>query len=204
MLIRKLVYILCLFLWVYPASGVSSTLLVWGDSLSAAYGIKVEQGWVALLQTRLDEKKSKPWRVINGSITGQTSSEGKTRLGAALEKTQPDIMLLGLGSNDGLQGKSLKALQANLDEMVEMARSQGAQVLLLGNLIPPNYGAVYTDGFSRVYSDVSAGQNIPRVPFLLDGVANDFDLMQGDGLHPTAAAQPRLLENVWTYLEPML
>ncbi len=204
MLLRKPVLILCLFLWLFPVSGFSATLLVWGDSLSAAYGIPLEQGWVALLQTRLNERSNEPWQVINASISGQTSSEGRYRLAPVLEKAQPDIMLLGLGSNDGLQGKSIKALQANLNDMVGMARAQGAQVLLLGSLIPPNYGAVYTSAFARVYTDVSIGQKIPRVPFLLEGVATDFDLMQGDGLHPTAAAQPRLLENVWAYLEPML
>ena len=121
-----------------------------------------------------------------------------------LEKVQPDIVLLGLGSNDGLQGKSLKKLQTNLNDMVDMANVQDTQVLLLGNLIPPNYGAVYSNGFAKVYTDISTQQAIPLVPFLLEGVATDFDLMQGDGLHPTAEAQPRILENVWVYLEPML
>ncbi len=203
-LLRKHIPALCLFLWVFPASGFSATLLVWGDSLSAAYGIKVEQGWVALLQARLNDKTSEQWRVVNASISGETSNGGKARLSGVLAKEKPDILLLGLGSNDGLQGKSLKNLKVNLDDMVEMAKDQAAQVLLLGNLIPPNYGAVYSNGFARVYSDISDQQAIPLVPFLLEGVATDFELMQSDGLHPTAEAQPRILENVWPYLEAML
>jgi acyl-CoA thioesterase-1 len=204
MLLRRSVFVLSLFLGVFPVNGFSATLLVWGDSLSAAYGMPIEQGWVALLQGRLDEKSSRQWQVINASISGQTSNGGRVRLSEVLEKVQPDIVLLGLGSNDGLQGKSLKNLQANLSDMVDMASLQDTQVLLLGSLIPPNYGAVYSNGFAKVYTDISTQQAIPLVPFLLEGVATDFDLMQGDGLHPTAEAQPRILENVWTHLEPML
>ena len=204
MLLRRSVLVLSLFLCIFPVSGFSATLLVWGDSLSAAYGIPIEQGWVALLQGRLDEKSPQHWQVINASISGQTSNGGRVRLAEMLKKVEPDIVLLGLGSNDGLQGKSLKNLQANLNDMVDMASLQDAQVLLLGSLIPPNYGAVYSNGFAKVYTDISTQQAIPLVPFLLEGVATDFDLMQGDGLHPTVEAQPRILENVWTYLEPML
>jgi acyl-CoA thioesterase-1 len=200
----KPVLVLCLYLSAYPGSGVAATLLVMGDSLSAAYGIKLEQGWVALLQARLNEKAHQNWRVINASISGETSNGGKARLSAALEEAKPDIVLLGLGSNDGLMGRSLRNLKINLNGMIEMAGSRDAKVLLLGSLIPPNYGTAYTTGFARVYTDISSEGNIPLVPFLLEGVATDFDLMQNDGLHPTAAAQPRILDNVWPYLEPML
>jgi acyl-CoA thioesterase-1 len=164
----------------------------------------IEQGWVALLKERLEEKSPQHWQVINASISGQTSNGGSVRLAEMLKKVQPDIVLLGLGSNDGLQGKSLKSLRTNLNDMVDMASLQDTKVLLLGNLIPPNYGAVYSNGFAKVYTDISTQQAIPLVPFLLEGVATNYDLMQGDGLHPTAEAQPRILENVWTYLEPML
>lgn len=204
MLIRQQFRAMCLILWFFPVSGFSATLLVWGDSLSAAYGLQVEQGWVALLQARLNEKTPEQWQVINASVSGETTNGGRVRLLEELKKQQPDILLLGLGSNDGLQGKSLKNLKTNLDNMVEMAKAQDTQVLLLGNLIPPNYGAVYSNGFAKVYADISVQQAIPLVPFLLDGVATDFDLMQGDGLHPTAEAQPRILDNVWPYLEAML
>jgi acyl-CoA thioesterase-1 len=204
MLLRKPVLLLCLFLWVHPANASATTLLVWGDSLSAAYGINLEQGWVALLQARLNEKSPRQWRVINASISGETSNGGRARLLAALEESKPDIVLLGLGSNDGLLGKSLGNLKINLNKMIEMARARDAQVLLLGNLIPPNYGAAYTTGFAKVYTDISSEEAIPMVPFLLEGVATEFELMQNDGLHPTAEAQPRILDNVWPYLEPML
>lgn len=204
MLIRKHIPALCLFLSMIPVSGFSATLLVWGDSLSAAYGIPVDKGWVALLQMRLEDKYPDQWQVINASISGETSNGGRLRLPTALTEQQPDILLLGLGSNDGLQGKSLKQLNSNLKEMVERAKQQGSRVLLLGNLIPPNYGATYTSGFAKVYTDISAQQSIPLVPFLLEGVATDFSLMQKDGLHPTAMAQLRILDNVWPYLENML
>ncbi len=204
MLLRRLVLVLCFYLWVYPTQGVAATLLVMGDSLSAAYGIKLEQGWVALLQARLNEKSQQHWRVINASISGETSNGGKARLSVTLEQEKPDIVLLGLGSNDGLMGRSLRNLKANLNDMIEMARSQDAKILLLGNLIPPNYGEAYTSGFAKVYTDISSEESVPMVPFLLEGVATDFDLIQSDGLHPTAEAQPQILDNVWPYLEPML
>ncbi len=204
MLFRKPLLVLCLYLSAYPGSGIAATLLVMGDSLSSAYGIKLEQGWVALLQARLNEKSEQHWRVINASISGETSNGGKTRLPAALKEAKPDIVLLGLGSNDGLMGRPLRNLKINLNDMVEMARSQDAKVLLLGNLIPPNYGSAYTGGFAKVYTDISSEEGISLVPFLLEGVATDFDLMQNDGLHPTAEAQPQILDNVWPYLEPML
>jgi acyl-CoA thioesterase-1 len=204
MLFQRPVLVLCFYLLICPASGAAATLLVMGDSLSAAYGIKVDQGWVALLQMRLDAKTEQHWQVINASVSGETSNGGKTRLSAILEEAKPDIVLLGLFSNDGLMGRPLRNLQTNLNEMIENSESQGAKVLLLGNLIPPNYGSVYTSGFAKVYTDLSSQEGIPMVPFLLEGVATDFDLMQNDGLHPTAEAQPKILDNVWPYLEPML
>lgn len=182
----------------------SQTLLVWGDSLSAAYNIPLEQGWVSLLQQRLDQREGNTWRVVNGSISGEISGGGLARLPEALTRESPQLLILGLGSNDGLQGKVLPNLKDNLNEMISLARGQGAQVLLLGNRIPPNYGAPYANGFTKVYTDISDQHSIPLVPFLLDGVATDFDLMQDDGLHPTAAAQVLILENVWPYLEPLL
>ena len=182
----------------------SETLLVWGDSLSAAYNIPVEQGWVSLLQQRLNQREGNTWHVVNGSVSGEMSGGGLAKLPKALARDAPQLFILGLGSNDGLQGKTLPGLKNNLDQMIALAQGQGAQILLLGNQIPPNYGARYANGFAKVYTEISAEQSIPLVPFLLEGVATDFDLMQSDGLHPTAAAQARILENVWPYLEPLL
>jgi len=204
MLMRKHISVFCLICCLLLVNSFAATLLVWGDSLSSAYGIPVERGWVSLLQARLDKRSAMPWRVINGSISGETADGGLTRLPAALTEYQPDIVTLGLGSNDGLQGKPLAYLKGRLTRMIELAQARGARVLLLGNRIPPNYGARYADGFAGVYTDLANDKAIPAVPFLLAGVATDFDLMQRDGLHPTAEAQARLLENVWPFLEDIL
>jgi acyl-CoA thioesterase-1 len=202
--LSKLFVAFFVYLWLLSSPVFSATMLVWGDSLSAAYNIPVEQGWVAQLEQRLQNQVDSDWTVINGSVSGETSGGGLARLAAVLSEVQPDIFILGLGSNDGLRGQSLKQLNANLSEMIALTDSVGAKTLLLGNRIPPNYGKVYTSGFAAVYTDISTQKGVPLVPFLLEGVASDFALMQSDGLHPTAAAQARLLENVWSYLEPVL
>ncbi len=175
-------------------------IMVWGDSLSAAYGMPVEKGWVSLLQERLKETHA----VVNGSISGETTSGGLTRLPDALDLHEPDYVLLELGANDGLRGLSLKKMEENLDKMIELALEADAKLILLGIKIPPNYGMVYTDQFDKVFSDLSEKHKLPLLPFLLEGVALDDDLMQADGLHPTAEAQPKVLDNVWTVLEPVL
>ncbi len=200
----RLIQVFFIFLWTFSMTARSETLMVWGDSLSAAYNIPVEQGWVSLLQQRLNQRDGNAWQVVNGSISGEISGGGLTRLPDALKRDTPTLFILGLGSNDGLQGKPLPLLKNNLQAMIDQAKGQGAQVLLLGNKIPPNYGAAYANGFEKVYADIAAEKAIPLVPFLLDGVATDFDLMQSDGLHPTMAAQALILENVWPHLEPML
>jgi acyl-CoA thioesterase-1 len=204
MLYKKLILFLTLAITIIPLTGLASTMLVWGDSLSSAYNFRVDQGWVALLQARLQARSGDSWRVINASISGESANGGLSRLPAALTQHQPDILILGLGSNEGLRGQSLRGLKSNLERMVKLAKDSGAKVLLLGNRIPPNYGVRYTDGFALVYQDISSTEEIPMVPFLLDGVATNLNLMQADGLHPTPAAQPRLLQNVWPYLKPML
>ena len=201
---NKLVALFFLLLVGLPGSVSASTILVWGDSLCAAYGMRVEQGWVALLESRLLSESSPASNIVNGCISGETSSGGLNRLPAALEVHQPDILILGLGSNDGLRGQPLGQLKNNLRQMIELARAEGAQVLLLGNRIPPNYGAPYTDGFARVYAELSSSEEVPLVPFLLDRVATDFSLLMVDGLHPRPEAQTLLLENVWPYLEPLI
>jgi acyl-CoA thioesterase I len=176
-------------------------LLVLGDSLSAAYGIKAEQGWVYLLGQRIARQG---YQVINASISGDTTSNGIRRLKTALQRYKPKIVILELGANDGLRGLSLKAMENNLAEMIRVSQAIGAQVLLLGIHIPPNYGKAYTQAFHQIYHDLANRYEIRLVPFFLEGVALNRALMQSDGLHPKAVAQPRILENVWSELEGML
>ncbi|MDR2215454.1 MAG: arylesterase [Nevskiaceae bacterium] len=179
------------------------TLLVYGDSLSAAYGLRVEQGWVTLLQKRLEEQ-GYGYRVVNASVSGETTSGGKARLQRALDQHHPAVVILELGANDGLRGLPVAGARAGLDSMIDTIRASGATVLLVGIQIPPNYGAQYAKTFAAMYTDLAQAKRAPLVPFLLEGVALDSALMQGDGLHPNAAGQPRVLENVWPHLQPLL
>lgn len=191
---------------VMAASSSSSTefrLMVLGDSLSASYGIAQQSGWVALLAERL-RKQGYPVVVINAAISGDTTAGGRSRLGAALARHQPDLLLLELGGNDGLQGLPVNAMQQNLTSMIEQAHAAGADVLLLGIKVPPNYGRRYTQAFEQVFVDVAKEKSVPLVPFILQDVANHTALMQGDGIHPTADAQRQILENIWPALVPLL
>lgn len=193
---------LSLLLLLADSAGAESPprLLVVGDSLSAAYGIEARQGWVALLEQRLDGRAE----VINASISGETSGGGAARLPELLGQHTPDIVLLELGGNDGLRGLPPGQLEANLRRMVEASRTAEAEVLLLGIDIPPNYGQAYRDTFTGVFRRLADDYDLPLVPFLLEGVALNDDLMQSDGIHPTAEAQPIILDNVWPALEPLL
>ncbi len=186
-----------------PARSAERSILVLGDSLSAAYGISMEAGWVNLLQQRLDARRLS-WRVINGSVTGDTTAGGLSRLPPLLQQHQPDIVIIELGSNDGLRGLSFKQMKKNLNAMIEAVEKSGGQVLLIGGRLPPNYGAAYTEAFYQLFQEVAASRSLPLTPFLMEGVAQDRDLMQADGYHPAEAAQPRLLENVWPALEMLL
>lgn len=179
------------------------TLLVYGDSLSAAYGIAEEQGWVNLLRQRI-RQQDQPYRVVNGSVSGETSSGGLARLPAMLESYQPDLVILELGGNDGLRGLPVSNLKANLLAMVEMIKTSGAQVLLAGIQIPPNYGPRYTEPFYQMFGDIAEQENLALVPFLIDGIPQQPRLMQSDGIHPRAEAQAMILDNVWPTLEPLL
>jgi acyl-CoA thioesterase-1 len=181
----------------------TSTILIVGDSLSAAYGIELSQGWVSLLEQRLTAK-GLPYRVVNASISGDVSHSGLTRLPPALERYHPAIVILELGANDGLQGLSLQELEHNLAAMIEFCRRAGAQVVLAGMRIPPNYGPRYTQKFQAVYVELASHYELPLIPFLLQGVGGNPALMQSDGLHPRAEAQARILETVWSVLEPLL
>ncbi len=184
-----------------PPAGAAPTLLVWGDSLSAAYGIPRDRGWVALLRDRL---KARGITVVNASVSGETTQGGLSRLPEALQRVKPAIVILELGANDGLRGLPLKHMKAKLSTMIELAKDAGAKVLLVGMRLPPNYGPTYTRRFARIYHEIADRKKIPLLPFLLDGIADDFDKMQADGLHPNVSAQPRILENVWPLLNPLL
>jgi acyl-CoA thioesterase-1 len=179
------------------------TILVLGDSVSAGYGIKVEEGWVALLQQRL-RKQGYGYRVVNASVSGETTTGGLTRLPRALERHKPAIVLLELGGNDGLRGLPLATTRANLVRMIQLSQAAGARVVLVGMKIPPNYGPRYTQGFEQIFSDLAREYRLPLVPFLLDKVALTAGMMQEDGLHPTARGQPVMLDNVWPTLRGTL
>ena len=184
-----------------PADASGKTrVLVWGDSLSAAYGIPVDKGWVSLLQEQYKDQLD----IVNASISGETTQGGLSRLPDALERHKPTLLLLELGANDGLRGIKTEIMQENLQKMIEMSQAEGAKVVLLGIRIPLNYGFTYTQKFEKVYVDLAKKYSLPLLPFLLETVALDYDLMQSDGLHPTEDAQPKVLEHVMTILEPVL
>ena len=180
-----------------------NTVLVLGDSLSAAHNIPVEAGWVHLLDVRLGKMEPK-WRAVNASISGETSLSARHRLPALLQTYHPAVLVIELGANDGLRGLPLGALRDNLAAMIELAQEHKARVLLLGIELPVNYGPQYRDGLRAIYAGLARERNAALLPFLLDGVALDPDLMQADGLHPVAAAEPRVLDNVWKVLQPLL
>jgi acyl-CoA thioesterase-1 len=185
------------------SSAYAGTLLVVGDSISAAFGMDTRQGWVALLEKRLDEQGF-DHQVVNASISGDTSAGGAARLPALLAEHQPELVIIELGGNDGLRGQPPAQLQQNLAAMVQASQQKGAQVLILGMQLPPNYGQRYTTAFAAVFPQVASEFSVPLVPFVLEGVGGVPEMMQADGIHPTAEAQPRLLENVWPTLKPLL
>ena len=178
-------------------------VLVMGDSLSAAYGLSPEQGWVALTDQRL-KSRHPGWRVANASISGETTAGGASRIAGELKRHQPDVVVIELGANDGLRGLDLAQTRANLERMVTAAKAAGAQVLLLGMRIPPNYGPDYTQGFERNYAALAEEHEVALLPFLLEPIATDRDAFQADNLHPVAEAQPKLRDHVWPALAPLL
>jgi acyl-CoA thioesterase-1 len=179
------------------------TVLVFGDSLSAGYGIDVDQSWTALLQTRLQEQGYEH-RVVNASISGETTEGGKTRIGAALDNFEPDLVILELGGNDGLRGFPPGIMKENLRQIIESTRASGAAVVLLDIRIPTNYGPRYTQAFEGVYRELAAELDVPWIEFFMDGVALNESLMQDDGIHPNAEAQPILLDNAWPIISEAL
>lgn len=202
-LLSSLVLIIGIAYSTSPAAKSPATILVVGDSLSAAYGIDQQQGWVFLLQEYLSQHKQ-DYAVINASISGDTTLNALNRLPAVLERHQPDIVILELGANDGLRGLSLTEMKKNLSRLIVMSQKKNAQVLLAGIQILPNYGARYTEAFHNIYPELAKQHNIVLVPSFLKSVGDNPELMQTDGLHPNAKAQPLLLQNVLPYLQPML
>ena len=198
---RYLLYALLLF--ATNAAAAIPAILVVGDSLSAGYGIALHAAWPALLQQRLEQQGYR-YRVVNASISGDTTSGGRARLPAALARHRPQVVIIELGANDGLRGLPLAEMHANLSAMIAMPLHHEARVLLVGMYLPTNYGRTYSDRFHRIYLDLSHEYHVPLVPFLLQGVALEPQMMQPDGLHPRAAGEPRVLENVWRVLKPML
>lgn len=186
-----------------PARGTQTTILILGDSVSAGYGLETQQGWVALLQARL-RSQGYGYRVINASVSGETTTGGLSRLPRALEIHQPKIVIIELGGNDGLRGLPLGTSRNNLERMIQLSRASGAQVLLLGMKIPPNYGPRYAEGFEQLFRDLASRYQLAFEPFFLEKIALEPDMMQADGLHPTAKAQPIMLDSVWPVLEPLL
>lgn len=205
---KGLLRVLCLGLWLsfghnsYGANA-APTILVYGDSLSAAYGIPRDQGWANLLQLRLI-KEGYPYQVANASISGETSRGGLSRFPATVQQFKPKLVIIELGANDGLQGLPVKNLQDNLAEIIRNSQANGAKVLLLGMKIPPNYGLQYTEMFSKSYVQLANQYKTALVPFFMEGVAGNPALIQADGLHPIAGAQGKLLDNVWAGLKTLL
>jgi len=194
-------------LWLVPlaayAQGQAPVLLVVGDSISAGYGLAPGQGWVDLLGQRL-QKEGYRYRVVNASISGDTTAGGRERMPSLLKQHAPAVVVIELGGNDALRGGDLAAAEANLDAMVAMAKSAGAKPMLLGMQLPPNYGAVYVRRFSAVFENVAKSRHVPLVPYIFEGFGDDLSLFQPDRIHPLAMAEPRIVDNVWPTLSAML
>jgi len=194
----------CLALQAVPARAEEPpAILVVGDSLSAGFGMDLEKSWPRLLQKRLDDNGHR-YRVINSSITGDTTQGGLARLPRLLSRYRPAVVIIEMGGNDGLRGLGIPVTTGNLSSMIEQSQAAGAEVILAGIRLPPNYGATYTERFYAMYTDLRDRYGVSLVPFLLEGVALEPGLMQEDGIHPNAAAQPRLLDNIWPLLAPAL
>jgi acyl-CoA thioesterase-1 len=178
------------------------TVLVYGDSLSAAYGMPEQRGWVALLEERL-KREHPDYSVVNASISGETTAGGLARIDKVLELHKPAIAIVELGANDGLRGLPVAAMKQNLSAIIERAQKSGAKVLLVGVRMPPNYGEDYTRAFQRAFAELAKGHNVRLVPNLLDGFSEKLELFQADRIHPTEIAQPAVLKNVWTKLAPL-
>ena len=200
---RKLLTLLLVLIAV-PADGAETpTVLVFGDSLSAGFGIDVDQSWTALLQSRL-QTQGYEHRVVNASISGETTEGGATRIQSTIDRFEPSVVILELGGNDGLRGFPPERMRDNLRTIIETSKAAGAAVVLLGIRIPTNYGPRYTKAFEKVYRDLATELDVPWIEFFMDNVAMNEDLMQDDGFHPNARAQPILLDNAWPIIQQAL
>ncbi|MEE3170385.1 MAG: arylesterase [Pseudomonadota bacterium] len=201
--VRSIVF-LAATLFAMPVLASQNTLLIVGDSLSAAYGIPSEAAWVQLLRDRLDKNGLGNWTVVNASISGETTDGGARRLPELIEENTPEVVVIELGGNDGLRGFPPQVIQSNLASMIEQVQDAGAQAVLVGMQIPPNYGQRYTEMFANIYPTLSDRYNTALVPFFLDGIYNQEGMMQDDGIHPSEQAQGKLLDNIWPVLKPIL
>jgi acyl-CoA thioesterase I len=202
--VKRFFVLLILIFTGLPANADAPAILVFGDSISAGYGLAhVEQGWVGMLRAKLKDE-GYGYQVVNASVTGETSAGGLARLPRALALHHPRVVILELGGNDGLRALPIDQMRSNLGKMVDLAVDSGAQVLLLGMRIPPNYGPEFTEKFFAVFADVARDKKTPLVPFLLNDIALSPNLMQADGVHPNELGQPKLLDNVWPRLRPLL
>ncbi|MFT5140824.1 MAG: acyl-CoA thioesterase-1 [Lysobacterales bacterium] len=192
-------FLFCPWAW----SVESPVILVVGDSISAGFGMELSQSWPRLLQKRLDDN-GQEYRVVNSSISGDTTQGGATRLPRLLTKYQPELVIIELGGNDGLRGIGVPVTKQNLSDMIEKSQAAGAKIILTGIRLPPNYGATYTGNFYAMYGELEAQFDLMLVPFFMEGVAFKPELMQGDGIHPNADGQPVLLDTIWPLLEPVL
>jgi acyl-CoA thioesterase-1 len=196
---------LLLFFMLCPLTvcAAGKSILVFGDSLSAGYGLAMSRGWVSLLEERLKRERT-DYSVANASISGETSAGGRARIDAALERHRPSIVVVELGANDALRGLPLAQMKANLAAIIERSKKSGARVLLVGMKMPPNFGPDYTAAFEAAFTQVSREQKVPLVPFLLEGFADDLAYFQPDRIHPNERAQPLILDTIWPKLAPLL
>jgi len=202
--VKRLFFLMVLLLAYGSAKAEAPVILVFGDSISAGYGLaRVEQGWVELLRTRL-KSEGYGYQVVNASVSGETTAGGLARLPRALELHHPKIVILELGGNDGLRALPVPQMRSNFQQMISLSTAAGAKVLVLGMRIPPNYGPQYTAQFEAVYGDLARADKLPLVPFFMDHIALQPNLMQSDDIHPNADGQPVLLDNMWPVLQPLL
>jgi acyl-CoA thioesterase-1 len=200
---RRLLTLVVLLVSASAFAAEQPTVLIFGDSLSAGYGIDVDQSWATLLQSRLSDQGYEH-RVVNASISGETTEGGAERIGPALAKFEPELVILELGGNDGLRGFPPARMRDNLETIISTSKASGASVVLLGIRIPSNYGPRYTTAFEKVFRETAEEQGVPWIEFFMEGVALNEELMQDDGIHPNAAAQPVLLDNAWPIIESAL
>ena len=201
---RLLAYLCALCFALFPVFASAKTIMILGDSLSAGYGIQTQQGWVYLLQKRLNQQYPKQYKVVNASVSGETTSGALARLPKLLTTHKPNLVVIELGGNDGLRGQPPQLIEKNLSQLVTLSKNSNAKVILLGMKMPPNYGSAYQTAFEKSFKNVSQKQNIKLQPFFLNGVAGIRDLMQKDQIHPNAKAQPILLNNAYPYIKGAL